>query len=120
MLNNPYREYHIIHLVNAQFVVITQTITVKEQGAHNALHEVIGKGHLPHIGKGPHQPGRYFAAIHQHKQGCMAAGDEQPAQIVQHPVWYPVCINIFGEICFRLLISERNIPNSSTNNIAYQ
>jgi hypothetical protein len=48
-LKNPYGAYYIIELMERQLVIITQAITVKEKGADNTLHEIIGKGHLPHI-----------------------------------------------------------------------
>lgn len=50
-LENPYSKHHIVHLVKTEFVVKAETISIKEKGTNNALHQVIGKGHLTHIGQ---------------------------------------------------------------------
>ena len=42
--------------MNTQLVEVAKPIAIIYQRTNNALHQVIGKSHLPHIGQRPHEP----------------------------------------------------------------
>ena len=59
-------------------IVFTQSIPEKEHRTDNALHQVIGEGHLAYIGKGLHQPWHKPAAVNKQQKACMANAKQNP------------------------------------------